>query len=189
MLCIMYFLTSHVTRTVTTMHNTGLINHTQARTKSNRMTIKHARNRKLVNNKNKKCTITTRTHTHEREKNSVTHTHMTRVFLQPHQNEALWVLEFYYAFYAFECMLKLVSYAYTHPISGVLRLRKPLILRLMLLVVGLAAFCCCCCNCCCCCCNANCSCCCVSNICWNFKLPLLVSFSSHGSTNSNCERL
>ena len=78
---------------------------------------------------------------------------------------------------------------HTHPISGVLRLRKPLILRLMLLVVGLAAFCCCCCSSCCCCCNAICSCCCVSNICWNFKLPLLVSFSSHGSTNSSWERL
>lgn len=75
----------------------------------------------------------------------------------------------------------------THPIKGVLRLRNPLSFRLMLF--GSFPACCCCCCCCFCCSNNNCSCCCVSRSCWNFKLPLLVSFSSVGSTNSNCERL
>lgn len=71
--------------------------------------------------------------------------------------------------------------------SGVLRLRNPLSFRLMLL--GCAPACCCCCCCCFCCSSSNCSCCWLSRSCWNLRLPLLVSFSSVGSTNSSCERL
>lgn len=75
----------------------------------------------------------------------------------------------------------------TYPMSGVLRLRNPLSFRLMLF--GCAPACCCCC-CCFCCSSSNCSCCWLSSSCWNFRLPLLVSFSlSFGSTNSSCDRL
>lgn len=75
----------------------------------------------------------------------------------------------------------------THPISGVLRLRNPF--SFLLILFGwlfAASFCACSCFCCS---NSSCSCCWVSSNCWNFKLPLLVSFSSVGSTNSSCERL
>ena len=75
----------------------------------------------------------------------------------------------------------------THPISGVLRFRNPLSFLLMLF--GCAPACCCCCACCFCCSKSSCSCCWLSNNCWNFRLPLLVSFSSVGSTNSSCDRL
>lgn len=75
----------------------------------------------------------------------------------------------------------------TYPISGVLRLRNPFSLRLILF--GCAPACCCCC-CCFCCSSKSCSCCWLSSSCWNLRLPLLVSFSlSFGSTNSSCERL
>lgn len=76
----------------------------------------------------------------------------------------------------------------THPISGVFRLRKPFSFLLML-PAWLFAFCCCCCCSSSCCCFCASSCCWASSSCWNFRLPELVSFSSHGSTNSNWLRL
>lgn len=71
---------------------------------------------------------------------------------------------------------------HTYPINGVFKLRKPFSFLLILFGGG----------CCCCsffCCSKSCSCCWLSSICWNFKLPLLVSFSSFGSTNSSWDRL
>lgn len=75
----------------------------------------------------------------------------------------------------------------TYPMSGVFKFKNPFNFVLILFVCALA-----CCGCCCCCffcSSSSCSCCWLSSNCWNFKLALLVSWSSHGSTNSNCERL
>lgn len=74
----------------------------------------------------------------------------------------------------------------TYPIKGVLRFKNPFNFLLILFV---PACCCCCCCCCFCCSKRSCSCCWLSKSCWNFKLPLLVSFSSVGSTNSSCDLL